>query len=55
MLFKFRTLQKLQYNIKFLGGIFMSLKYKCQGCAEETLYIEICPECRIITMFHQQT
>lgn len=24
-------------------------------CAEGTLYVEICPECRIITMFHQQT
>ncbi len=24
-------------------------------CAEGTLYIEICPDCRIITMFHQQT
>ena len=23
--------------------------------AEGTLYIEICPECKIITMFHQQT
>ena len=24
-------------------------------CAEGTLFIEICPECKIITMFHQQT
>ena len=24
-------------------------------CAEGTLYIEICPDCKIITMFHQQT
>ena len=26
-----------------------------EDCAEGTLYIEICPDCRIITMFHQQT
>ena len=24
-------------------------------CAEGTLYIKICPDCKIITMFHQQT
>lgn len=26
-----------------------------EDCAEGTLYIEICPECKIVTMFHQQT
>ena len=26
-----------------------------EECAEGTLYIEICPDCRMITMFHQQT
>ena len=26
-----------------------------EDCAEGTLFIEICPDCKIITMFHQQT
>lgn len=49
---EYRECPECGKKMKYLAQIHWDM---IEECAEGTLYIEICPDCRIITMFHQQT
>ena len=49
---EYRQCPECGKKMKYLAQIHWDTIFEC---AEGTLYIEICPECKIITMFHQQT
>ncbi len=49
---EYRNCPECGKKMKYLAQIHWDT---IQDCAEGTLFIEICPECKIITMFHQQT
>lgn len=49
---EYRECPECHKKMKYLAQIHWDT---LMDCAEGTLYIEICPDCKIVTVFHQQT